>query len=1028
LDRLLNGIISWSLSHRFLVLALTGVMVVAGVGAALRLPLDAFPDTTPVQVQVNVNAPALSPLEIEQQITFPVEQVVAGLPGLEEVRSISKFGLSQVTAIFEDGTDIYFARQLVMERLQTVELPAGVERPEMGPVATGLGEIYHYIVTSPSHSLQELTTLHDWVIKPRLRSVPGVAEVNTWGGERKQYQVLADPDRLVKYDMTLDDVFRALATNNLNVGGGYLVQAGELQLVQGVSLTTDVEEIGNIVISAHNGVPIRIRDIGEVAEGHEIRRGAATANGQGEVVLGLGFMLMGENSHEVTSRLRERMAEIQETLPAGVVIKPVYERTDLVDHVLETVRENLLVGALLVIAVLFTFLGNLRAGLIVASAIPLSMLFAAQGMLRFGIAGSLMSLGAIDFGLIVDSSVIMVENSVRRLSEPGRKGSVLETVKSAAIEVRRPTLFGELIIAIVFLPVLTLEGIEGRLFRPMALTLIFALAGSLVLSLTLMPVLASLVLKGKAQIKESRVTVFLRRIYAPVVRYVIQHRRRVLTGTAVLLVLGAVLAAGIGSEFIPRLSEEGIVINAVRLSGVSLEESIRYGTQIEKLILREYPDEVRDVWSRTGTAEVATDPMGIELTDVFITLKPRGEWTRARNQDELVEIMSEKLSHLPGMRLVFTQPIEMRVNEMIAGIRSDVGVKVFGDDLDSLRIIADRVGEIIESVPGSGDVYIEQITGQPVLQVRVNQDAVARHGVAAQHVLESVEAMSGIKAGEIREDQRRFDLVVRLPERYRDNPDAVRRILTPTADGRRIPLEQLAHVEQIEGPSTITREWQRRRIVVQSNVRGRDVGGFVKEVRRRIEGELELPQGYYVKIAGQFEHMERARLRLMVVVPLALLLILFLLYSSTGSMRDALIIFTAAPFATVGGLLALWIRGMPFTVSAGIGFVAVSGVAMLAGLVLVSTIRQRLQGGSSLDEAIEESALMRLRPVLMTTLVAALGFVPMALNTGVGAEVQRPLATVVIGGVLSANALTLLVLPAIYRVFGRTTAGIAAGD
>jgi cobalt-zinc-cadmium resistance protein CzcA len=1018
LDRLLNGIISWSLNHRVLVLALTGVLVVAGVSAALRLPLDAFPDTTPVQVQVNTNAPALSPLEIEQQITFPVEQVIAGLPRLQEVRSISKFGLSQVTAIFEDGTDVYFARQLVMERLQTVELPVGVPRPEMGPVATGLGEIYHYLVTGPNHSLQELTTLHDWVIKPRLRSVPGVAEVNTWGGERKQYQVLADPDRLVKFDLTLDDVFRALATNNLNVGGGYLVQAGELQLVQGISLTTDVREIGNIVISAHKGVPIRIRDIGEVGEGHEIRRGAATANGEGEVVLGLGFMLMGENSHEVTSRLRERMAEIQKTLPDGVEIKPVYERTELVDRVLETVRENLFVGALLVIAVLFAFLGNLRAGLIVASAIPLSMLFAAQGMLRFGIAGSLMSLGAIDFGLIVDSSVIMVENSVRRLSEPGKKGSVLETVRSAAIEVRRPTLFGELIIAIVFLPVLTLEGIEGRLFRPMALTLIFALAGSLLLSLTLMPVLASLVLKSTPEARGTRFTDFWKRLYQPVIHFVIRHRRRVLMGTAVLLVFGVVIAAGTGSEFIPRLSEEGIVINAVRLSGVSLEESIRYGTQIEKLILRKYPDEVRDVWVRTGTAEVATDPMGIELSDVFITLKPRGEWTRARTQDGLVETMSEELSRLPGMRLIFTQPIEMRVNEMIAGIRSDVGIKIFGDDLDSLRVIATRVGEILESVSGSGDVYVEQITGQPVLQVRVNQDAVARHGVAAQHVLEDVEAISGIRAGEIREDQRRFDLVVRLPERYRDNPDAVRRILTPTADGRRIPLEQLAHIEQIEGPSTITREWQRRRIVVQSNVRGRDVGGFVKDVRRRIESELELPQGYYLKIAGQFEHMERARLRLMIVVPLALLLILFLLYSSTGSLPDALIIFTAAPFATLGGLLALWIRGMPFTVSAGIGFVAVSGVAMLAGLVLVSTIRQRLQNGVSLDLAIEESALLRLRPVLMTTLVAALGFVPMALNTGVGAEVQRPLATVVIGGVLSANALTLMVLPAIYRTFG----------
>ncbi len=1016
---MLNGIITWSLNHRFLVIALTLMLVVAGINALLHLPIDAFPDTTPVQVQINATAPELSPLEIEQQITFPVEQSIAGLPGLDDVRSISKFGLSQVTVTFEDGTDIYFARQLVMERLQTVELPGGISRPEMGPVATGLGEIYHYIVTSPNHTLQELTTLHDWVIKPRLRSVSGVAEVNTWGGKRKQYHVLADPTRLVKYDFTLDDVLQALATNNLNVGGGYIVQSGELHLVQGVSLTTNLEQIGNIVISAHDGVPVRIRDIGEVREGHEIRRGATTANGMGEVVLGLGFMLMGENSHEVTTLLRKRMAEIQETLPEGVTVTPVYERTELVDQVIETVKENLLEGALLVVAVLFAFLGNLRAGLIVAAAIPLSMLFAAQGMTRFGIAGSLMSLGAIDFGLIVDSSVIMIENSVRRLAAPGRRTSVLETVRDAAIEVRKPTMYGELIIAVVFLPVLTLEGIEGKLFRPMALTLLFALAGSLLLSLTLMPVLASFFLRGHVTEKENWFVRATKRAYAPVVSFAIRRRRTVVTGAIVLLVCGAALGTFIGSEFIPRLSEGGVVINTVRLSGVSLDESVRYGTQLEKVILAKYPDEVRDIWTRTGTAEIATDPMGIELSDVFITLNPRSRWTRAKTQDELVRLMSEELSGLPGMRLVFTQPIEMRVNEMIAGIRTDVGIKIFGDDLDELAGIAAQVGAVVGTIPGNADVYVEQITGQPVLQVRVDQDAVARHGVAAQHVLEFVEAIGGVSVGEIREEQRRFDLVVRLPEQYRSDPDAVSRILIPTAAGGRVPLHRLATIVQMEGPSTITREWQRRRIVVQCNVRGRDVGGFVEEARERISAEVSLPQGYYVTFAGQFEHMERARLRLMIVVPVALLLVFFLLYTSMNSVRDALIIFTGAPFAALGGLVALSVRGMPFTVSAGVGFVAVSGVAMLAGLVLVSSIRRALSDGSSLEQAIELSAIMRLRPILMTTLVAALGFVPMAINTGVGAEVQRPLATVVIGGVLSANALTLIVLPAIYRMFGR---------
>ncbi len=1016
---MLDAIITWSLTHRSLVILLTLVLIGSGVYTLLHLPVDAFPDTTPVQVQINTTALSLSPLEIEQQITIPVERAIAGLPDLEQVRSISKFGLSQVTVTFHDGTDIYFARQLVMERLQTVELPAGIARPEMGPVATGLGEIYHYVMSSRNHSLQELTTLHDWVVKPRLQSVPGVAEVNTWGGQRKQYQVGVEPSRLVKFDLTLDDVFTALARNNLNVGGGYLVEAGELHLVQGISLTTDIRQIEDIVIAAHDGVPVKIRDIGDVHEGHEIRRGAATAYGEGEVVLGLGFMLMGENSHQVTSRLRQRMAEIAQTLPAGVDVRPVYERTDLVDQVLVTVKKNLFEGAILVIAVLFVFLGNLRAGLIVASAIPLSMMIATQGMIRFGIAGSLMSLGAIDFGLIVDSSVIMVENSVRRLADPRQRDSVLDTVHDAALEVRKPTMYGELIIAIVFLPVLVLEGIEGKLFRPMALTLMFALAGSLVLSLTLMPVLASYALRKGVSETENRLVRALKRTYRPVVHFAVARRRLVLAVTLVLLVGGAALATTIGSEFIPRLSEGGIVINAVRLAGASLEESVRYGTQIEKVILAKYPDEVHYVWARTGTAEVATDPMGIELTDVFMTLYPRKNWTRARTQDELVALMNEELSGLPGMRIVFTQPIEMRLNEMIAGIRTDVGVKISGDDLDVLREVATRVGEALSTIPGNADVYVEQITGQPVVEIKVDQEAIARHGVPAKHVLELVEAIGGTKVGEIREDQRRFDLVVRLPESYRRDLELVRRIPVSTPTGARIPMEHLARIEQVEGPSTITREWQQRRIVVQCNVRGRDVGGFVAEARRKIRAEVDLPVGYFVSFAGQFEHMERARLRLMIVVPLALMLIMFLLYSSTQSWRDALMIFTAAPFATLGGIVALWVRGMPYTVSAGIGFVAVSGVAMLAGLVIVSTMRRLLTDGYSLDEAIEQTALMRLRPVLMTTLVAALGFLPMAINTGVGAEVQRPLATVVIGGVLSANALTLVVLPAIYRIFGR---------
>ncbi|MHC4414996.1 MAG: efflux RND transporter permease subunit [Planctomycetota bacterium] len=1015
---MINRVITWSLEHRLLVVAVALIVVAAGLWSLRRLPIDAYPDTTPVMVQVNTTAPALSPVEIEQQVTFPVEQVISGLPGLAEVRSISKFGLSQVTTIFEEGVDLYLARQMVMERLGAVRLPEGIAPPQLGPIATGLGEVFHYVVTGDGYGLEELTTIHDWVIKPQFLSVPGVAEVNTWGGERRQYQVVVQPDRLLRYDLTMDDVFGALRANNQSVGGGNIVQAGELHLVQGMSLTTSVEEIADIVIAAHDGVPIRIRDVGDVRIGHEIRRGAATSAGGGEVVLGLGFMLMGENSHEVTRRLRERLEEVQGSLPAGVVVRPVYERTELVDHVIGTVRENLLVGAILVVAVLFTFLGSLRAGLIVALAIPLSMLFAFNGMLQMGVAASLMSLGAIDFGLIVDSSVIMVENSVRRLAEEGGSRPKLDIVRDASLEVRRPTMFGELIITIVYLPILTLEGIEGKLFRPMALTVIFALLGSMIISLTLMPVLASLLLPGRPREREHLLTRVGRLLYRPVVRAAMSARHVVIAAAVILLAGGAWLGSRLGAEFIPRLEEGAITINAIRLAGVSLEESVRYGTQIERLLIERFPDEVRDAWTRTGSAQVPTDPMGIELSDVFVMLTPRDQWSRAKTQPELTAEIQQELSGLPGMRLVFTQPIEMRVNEMIAGIRTDLGIKIFGDDLEVLSRTATEAAAILETVSGAQDIYVEQITGQPILEVRVDQAAIARHGVPAQHVMEAVEAVGGIALGEVREGQRRFDLVARFPDRFRRDPAEIGKVLLPTADGRRIPLDRLARIRQFEGPATITREWQKRRVVVQCNVRGRDVAGFVEEVRARIDRELAPPAGYYVAYGGQFEHLERARARLMFIVPAALLLILLLLQTGTESFRDALIIFTGAPFATLGGILALWLRDMPFTISAGVGFVAVSGVSMLAGLVMVSTIRQRLAEGKTLQAAIEEGAVVRLRPVLITALVASLGFVPMAVNTHIGAEVQRPLATVVIGGLVSATILTLLVLPALYAVFG----------
>ncbi len=1022
-----DAIVGWSLRNRISVLALSALLIAGGLWSLANLPIDAFPETVPVQVQINTNAPSLSPVEIEQQITFPVEQAIGGLPGLIAVRSTSKFGLSQVVALFEDGVDVYFARQLIGERLQTVELPKGLESPQMGPIATGLGEVLHYALHSETTSLTELTTLHDWVLRPQLLTVPGVAEVNTWGGRKRQYHVVVEPLRLLEHGLTLDDVIKALRDNNENVGGGVITNAGEMHVVHGIGLVKSIPELEGIVVAEYEGVPIRIRDLAKVQEGHQIRRGGVTADGTGEIVLGLGFMLMGENSHEVTNRLRERLEEASKSLPEGVHVKVLYDRTELVDRVIATVRENLLEGALLVIAVLFVFLGNLRAGLIVASAIPLAMLFSFSAMLRFGISASLLSLGAIDFGLVVDSSVIIVENCVRRMKLEGGTRPNIDIVRDATIEVRKPTMFGELIILIVYLPILLLEGVEGRLFRPMALTVIFALSGSLVFSLTLIPVLASFGLQRvRAYARENVLVRAVQWVYRPIVRGALRFPRTVVLFGIGVLALGGVLASQLGTTFIPRLYEEAIVINTVRLSGVSLDESLRYGQQLEGLLKEEFPDEIRDIWSRTGTAQVATDPMGIEVTDVFITLTPREQWTQATDQASLTAQMQTSLQSMPGMRSIFTQPIEMRVNEMTAGIRADLGVKLFGDDLDVLKAKALEIQQLLETIPGAAGVSAEQVTGQPILEIEVNREALSRHGISVAHVLALVGAIGEVKVGEIREEQRRFDLVVRLDEKYRQDPMAVRKLRVPTASGQRIPITKLVSFREVEGPSTITREWQKRRIVIQTNVVDRDLGSFVSEAQERIAADIALPPGYFTRLGGQFEHLQRASRRMGMIIPIALIAILFLLFLSTGSIRDAAMIATGAPFAAFGGVVALWMRGMPFTISAAIGFVAVAGVSMLNGLVLVSTIRRKIDDeGLQLEEAVEETRLIRLRPILMTAMVAALGFIPMALNTGVGAEVQRPLATVVIGGVIADNVLTLIILPALYALFGRRTKGNA---
>jgi cobalt-zinc-cadmium resistance protein CzcA len=1010
----LDHVIRWSIRRRKIVIAGSVVLAVVGALALARLPLDAFPDTTPVQVQINTVEPALAPLEIERQITTPIEQAISGLPGLQEVRSLSKFGLSQVTAIFEDGVDIYLARQVVAERVAGVELGPGIERPELGPVATGLGEVFHYLVTGAGKTLAELRTVHDWIIRPQMRSVPGVAEVNTWGGDERQIQVVVDPAALEARGLTLGQLLEALEANNANAGGGTVEQAGQALLVQGIGIVRAPEDVGDIVVTARDGIPTRVADVARVVEGREIRRGAATAAGKGEVVLGLGFMLMHENSHEVTGRLRARLEEVRKSLPAGVQVDVVYDRTTLVDQVLETVGKNLFEGAILVIAVLFVFLGNVRAGLIVASAIPLSMLFAFDLMLRAGIAGSLMSLGAIDFGLIVDSSVIMVENTVRRLGDAPAAAPRERVIEEAALEVRRPTLFGEMIILIVYLPILALEGIEGKLFRPMALTVMFALIGSLILSITLMPALCATFLRRGAGGGENRFLSSLRRRYRHALDAALARPRLVLVVAGFLVLNAMFLATRLGTEFVPRLREGSLAINTVRLAGVSLDESVRYGTHIERTLLAAFPDEIDRIWTRTGTAEVATDPMGVELSDIFIRLTDRARWKKARSQDELVVQMEAALANLPGMRVVFTQPIEMRVNEMVAGIRSDVGVKLFGDDFATLRTKSREIERVMRDTPGAADVFAEQVTGQPVLQIEVDRQAIARHGIPARNVLDVVEALGTRHVGEMQEGERRFPITVRLADEYRSDVASVGRILVSAPGGGRVPLERLARISVVEGPSTIQREWAKRRVVIQANVRGRDVGGYVADVRRGIDERVGLPPGYYVRFGGQFEHLERAERRLMLVIPLALGLIFGLLYLTFRSVPDAARVFVAVPLAVVGGIVALWLRGIPFSISAAIGFIALSGVSVLNALVLVSTIRQMMAAGTPAAEAVPAAAERRLRPVLMTALVASLGFVPMALNTGIGAEVQRPLATVVIGGVVSSTILTLFVLPAMY--------------
>lgn len=1014
----MKKVLTFVLGQPPLVIALVGLLIGAGIWSAIHLPIDAVPDVTDVQVQMNTGSPALSPLEIERQITTPVELAMGGLPGLEEVRSVSKFGLSQVTVIFHDDVNIYFARQLVQERLQQARanIAPGLGNPEMAPVSTGLGDVLQYYIIAPGMPLIDQRTMQDWVIKPQLRTVPGVADVNSFGGYERQYQIVVRPEALLKYNLTLRNILEAVMENNTNAGGGYILKGAEQYTVRGLGRVQSLDEIRNIFLTSKDGVSVRIRDVADVQIGGAIRQGAVSKDGQGEIVSGITMMLVGSNSRTVVEQAKTRLAEIGQTLPEGVKLGIFYDRSGLVNRTIHTVEKNLFEGGLLVAVVLFLLLGRLRAALIVALAIPLSMLFAVSMMVKFGIAGSLMSLGAIDFGLIVDGSVVMVENTVRRLALHQEQTDVLNTIREGCAEVARPIIFGVGIIIIVYLPILTLEGVEGKLFRPMALTVVFALLGSLLMTFTATPVLMSLFLKPEREKSEALLMRKAKALYEPILNWSLNHGGTILAAAAATVIGASLLIPFLGSEFVPRLDEGAIAIGVLRLPSVSLPESISQAEMLEKTLIEKFPDEISTVVSKTGRAEIATDPMGPEMSDVFVELKPREEWKRASTKAELEKAVAEECRRIPGLNFTFSQPIELRVNELVAGVRSDLAIRLYGDDLDTLRRKADEVLRAVQQIPGASDFKVQQISGLPSLEIAVDQDKIARYGINSGDVMQVVEAIGGLEASTVLEGQRRFELTVKLPETAARDVRTISNLIVTAPHGERVPLGTIATIRELEGPAEISHLNGSRLIVLEGNVRGRDIGSFVNDVRKLFGQKIALPPGYRPEFGGQFENLERARTRLFIVVPLALFLILLLLFTTFNSLRHALLVFTGVPLAAVGGVLSLLLRGMPFSISAGVGFIALFGVAVLNGLVMVSYINSQRAEGISVLEAIREGAMTRLRPVLMTALVASLGFIPMAVSTGSGAEVQRPLATVVIGGLVSSTVLTLLVLPVLYEI------------
>ncbi|MBK3463995.1 CusA/CzcA family heavy metal efflux RND transporter [Pseudomonas sp. MF6776] len=1036
-------LIQFAIEQRIIVLLAVLLMAGLGIASYQKLPIDAVPDITNVQVQINTGAAGFSPLETEQRITFPIETAMAGLPALEQTRSLSRSGLSQVTVIFKDGTDLFFARQLVNERLQIAkeQLPEGAEAV-MGPISTGLGEIFLWTVEAQEGALKDdgtpytptdLRVIQDWIIKPQLRNVPGVAEINTIGGFAKEYQIAPDPKRLAAYKLTLTDLVTALERNNANVGAGYIERSGEQLLIRAPGQVASTEDIANIVMANVDGTPIRIKNVATVEIGRELRSGAATENGR-EVVLGTVFMLIGENSRTVSQAVAGKLEQINKSLPNGVIAVPVYDRTHLVDKAIATVKKNLIEGAILVIAILFLFLGNIRAALITAMVIPLSMLFTFTGMFSNKVSANLMSLGALDFGIIVDGAVVIVENTLRRLAHAQQHHGRLLTraerfkeVFAAAKEARRPLIFGQLIIMVVYLPIFALSGVEGKMFHPMAFTVVIALLGAMLLSVTFVPAAIALFVTGKVKEEEGAVMRVARRVYAPALAWVMSHRA-VAVGAAVgVIVLSGVLTSRMGSEFVPSLSEGDFALQALRVPGTSLTQSVDMQQRLETLILAKVP-EVERVFARTGTAEIASDPMPPNISDSYVMLKPKDQWPDpGKSRDTLMVELQAAAATLPGSNYELSQPIQLRFNELISGVRSDVAVKVFGDDMDVLNATAAKIAAAMQKVNGASEVKVEQTTGLPVLTINIDRDKAARYGLNVGDVQDTIAvAVGGRQAGTLYEGDRRFDMVVRLSDAMRKDIDGLSALLipVPAVNGAAnqigfIALQDVASLDLVLGPNQVSRENGKRLVIISANVRGRDIGSFVAEAGEVIERDVQVPPGYWTSWGGQFEQLQSAAKRLQIVVPVALLLVFGLLFMMFNNLKDGLLVFTGIPFALTGGVMALWLRDIPLSISAGVGFIALSGVAVLNGLVMIAFIRNLREEGRSLTEAINIGALTRLRPVLMTALVASLGFIPMALATGTGAEVQRPLATVVIGGILSSTILTLLILPALYQLAHR---------